>query len=45
LIETEKQRLKAQWIHPNHEATPELNPMLKNPISREHSLEEMIRRP
>ena len=45
LIELERQRLKGQWIHPQHAAVPLLNPMLKNPISREHSLEEMIRRP
>ena len=45
LIELERQRLKGQWIHPNHEAVPVLNPMLKNAINREHSLEEMIRRP
>ena len=45
LIELERQRLKSQWIHPHHEAVPVLNPMLKNTISREHSLEEMIRRP
>ena len=45
LIELERQRLKGQWIHPDHAAVPLLNPLLKNPISREHSLEEMIRRP
>jgi len=45
LIELERQRLKGQWIHPQHTAVPLLNPILKNPISREHSLEEMIRRP
>jgi tRNA uridine 5-carboxymethylaminomethyl modification enzyme len=45
LIELERQRLKGQWIHPQHAAVPLLNPILKNPISREHSLEEMIRRP
>ena len=45
LIELERQRLKGQWIHSHHAAVPLLNPMLKNPINREHSLEEMIRRP
>ncbi len=45
LIEQEKQRLKAQWIFPTHPSVPTLNPQLKNPISREHSLEELIRRP
>lgn len=44
-IELERQRLKSQWIHPKHEAVGALNEVLKNPISREHSLEELIRRP
>ena len=44
-VESELQRLRGQWIHPDHVATPELNPMLKKPVSREHSLEELIRRP
>ena len=44
-VEREMQRLKGQWIHPDHVATAELNPLLKNPVSREHSLEELIRRP
>ncbi|MCV2886526.1 tRNA uridine-5-carboxymethylaminomethyl(34) synthesis enzyme MnmG [Aestuariibacter sp. AA17] len=44
-IEAEKQRLKATWIHPSHEAVEALNPLLKTPVSREHSLEDLIRRP
>ncbi len=44
-IEQEKQRLKTTWIHPNHQATESLNPLLKTPVSREHSLEDLIRRP
>lgn len=44
-IEKETQRLRENWIHPGHEAVPELNALLKNPVSREHSLEELIRRP
>lgn len=44
-IELEKQRLKSTWIHPNHDAVDALNPHLKNPVSREHSLEDLIRRP
>lgn len=44
-VEQEQQRLRGQWIHPEHEAVSELNTMLKNPVSREHSLEELIRRP
>ncbi len=45
LIEQEKQRLKSQYVHPEHAATPALNLLLKNPVSREHSFEELIRRP
>jgi tRNA uridine 5-carboxymethylaminomethyl modification enzyme len=44
-VELEKQRLKSQWIHPKHESLEQLNGMLKTPISREHSLEGLIRRP
>ncbi|MBU2978433.1 tRNA uridine-5-carboxymethylaminomethyl(34) synthesis enzyme MnmG [Alteromonas sp. C1M14] len=44
-VEKELQRLRGQWIHPDHTATPALNEYLKNPVSREHSLEELIRRP
>lgn len=44
-IEQEKQRLSTTWVHPKHEAVPDLNPLLKNPVTREHSLEELIRRP
>jgi tRNA uridine 5-carboxymethylaminomethyl modification enzyme len=44
-VELEKQRLKSQWVHTKHEALGELNAILKTPISREHSLEELIRRP
>lgn len=44
-VELEKQRLKSTWIHPNHEAVNEINPLLKNPVSREHTLEDLIRRP
>lgn len=44
-VELEKQRLKTQWVHTKHAALDELNGMLKTPISREHSLEELIRRP
>lgn len=45
LIEQEKQRLASNWIHPAHASVPELNDKLKNPVSREHSLEDLIRRP
>ncbi|GAA0860253.1 tRNA uridine-5-carboxymethylaminomethyl(34) synthesis enzyme MnmG [Aliiglaciecola litoralis] len=44
-IELERQRLKSTWVHPKHAAAEKLNPLLKNPLSREHSLEDIIRRP
>ncbi|WP_026376047.1 tRNA uridine-5-carboxymethylaminomethyl(34) synthesis enzyme MnmG [Aestuariibacter salexigens] len=44
-IEQERQRLRSTWIHPAHSASQDLNSMLKNPVSKEHSLEELIRRP
>ncbi|TRY28893.1 tRNA uridine-5-carboxymethylaminomethyl(34) synthesis enzyme MnmG [Aliiglaciecola sp. M165] len=44
-IEAEKQRLSSSWVHPNHSSVAQLNTLLKNPVSREHSLEELIRRP
>ncbi|MCC5856129.1 MAG: tRNA uridine-5-carboxymethylaminomethyl(34) synthesis enzyme MnmG [Idiomarina sp.] len=44
-IETEKQRFKSTWVHPGHAAAEHLNPLLKTPLSREASLEEILRRP
>ncbi|MDN4502284.1 tRNA uridine-5-carboxymethylaminomethyl(34) synthesis enzyme MnmG [Alteromonadaceae bacterium BrNp21-10] len=44
-IELERQRLKSQWVYPDHPAVADLNPLLKNPITKENSLEELIRRP
>ncbi|MBW8189811.1 tRNA uridine-5-carboxymethylaminomethyl(34) synthesis enzyme MnmG [Neiella marina] len=44
-VELEKQRLKDNWVHPNHQAAEALNPLLKTPLSREHSLETLLRRP
>jgi tRNA uridine 5-carboxymethylaminomethyl modification enzyme len=44
-IELERQRLKQQWIHPQHAALAEVNQLLKTPLSREASLEDLIRRP
>ncbi len=45
LVEQEKKRLATTWVHPKHQAVPGLNPLLKNPVTREHSLDELIRRP
>ncbi|MBD1388132.1 tRNA uridine-5-carboxymethylaminomethyl(34) synthesis enzyme MnmG [Neiella sp. HB171785] len=44
-VEQEKQRLKDNWVHPSHAAAEQLNPLLKTPLSREHSLETLLRRP
>ena len=44
-IELERQRLKSTWITKDHIAVDELNPQLKTPISRENSLEDILRRP
>jgi tRNA uridine 5-carboxymethylaminomethyl modification enzyme len=45
VVELERQRLKDTWVHTNSSQLDQLNPLLKNPITREHSLEELIRRP
>lgn len=45
LVEKEKQRLSQQWVHPTHPAVASLNVILKSPLSKESSLEELIRRP
>lgn len=44
-IEQERQRLRSQWIHPQHAAYTAINQLLKTPLSREANLEELIRRP
>jgi|SRR5574344_26601 tRNA uridine 5-carboxymethylaminomethyl modification enzyme len=44
-IEKEKQRLKDYWIGPGNELTLKLNNVLINPITKEQTLEEILRRP
>ena len=44
-VEKERQRLKSTWIHKDHTAVDEVNLLLKTAISRENSLEDLIRRP
>lgn len=44
-VELERQRLKATWVHPKHKMAEQLNQVLKNPLSKEHTLEDIIRRP
>ena len=41
----ERQRLKQSWIHPQHASLAQVNTLLKTPLSREASLEDLIRRP
>ena len=45
LIEAERQRLKSTWAHMGSPYLEQLNSKLKNPLTREHSLEELLRRP
>ncbi len=44
-VAVEKERLKSTWIHKDHPAVDQVNNLLKNPISREASLEDLVRRP
>ncbi|MGY3870073.1 tRNA uridine-5-carboxymethylaminomethyl(34) synthesis enzyme MnmG [Aeromonas crassostreae] len=44
-VEQERQRLRSTWVHPQHVAVPGINALVNTPISREHSLEELMRRP
>ncbi|MFT4808011.1 MAG: tRNA uridine 5-carboxymethylaminomethyl modification enzyme [Paraglaciecola sp.] len=44
-IEMERQRLKSTWVYPAHESTGALNVLLKNPVTKENTLEDLIRRP
>jgi tRNA uridine 5-carboxymethylaminomethyl modification enzyme len=44
-VAIEKERLKSTWIHKDHPAVGKVNELLKNPISREASLEDLVRRP
>ncbi|GGF10319.1 tRNA uridine-5-carboxymethylaminomethyl(34) synthesis enzyme MnmG [Pseudoalteromonas gelatinilytica] len=45
IIERETQRLKETWIHKDHVAVEQVNALLKTPLTREASLEDLIRRP
>lgn len=44
-IEAEKQRLKETWVHTKSPSVEQLNAQLKMPLSREHNLETLLRRP
>ncbi|TMN78840.1 MULTISPECIES: tRNA uridine-5-carboxymethylaminomethyl(34) synthesis enzyme MnmG [unclassified Pseudoalteromonas] len=45
VIEKEKQRIKDTWIHKDHNVVDQVNALLKAPLTREASLEELLRRP
>ena len=44
-VELERQRLRSTWIQKDHAKIDQLNALLKNPVSRENSLEDLLRRP
>ncbi|MCQ8891652.1 tRNA uridine-5-carboxymethylaminomethyl(34) synthesis enzyme MnmG [Pseudoalteromonas carrageenovora] len=45
VIEKEKQRMKDTWIHKDHPVVDQVNALLKTPLTREASLEDLLRRP
>ncbi|MDD2342792.1 MAG: tRNA uridine-5-carboxymethylaminomethyl(34) synthesis enzyme MnmG [Tolumonas sp.] len=45
MMAQEQQRLQECWIQPQHPATEALNQILKMPLSRAASLEDLLRRP
>ena len=45
VIAKETQRLKETWIHKDHAQVDKVNELLKTPLAREASLEDLIRRP
>jgi len=44
-IETEHQRLRSTWINPTKDYADKINALLARPLTREHTLEDLIRRP
>ena len=44
-IELERQRLRSTWVQKDHQHIDQINALLKNPMSKEASLEDLIRRP
>ena len=45
LIEQELQRLRTTWVNPASAVVAGINTIVKAPLVREHSLEELLRRP
>ncbi|QBG36305.1 tRNA uridine-5-carboxymethylaminomethyl(34) synthesis enzyme MnmG [Litorilituus sediminis] len=44
-IELERQRLRSTWVQKDHPAVTKVNELVKTPMSKEASLEDLIRRP
>jgi tRNA uridine 5-carboxymethylaminomethyl modification enzyme len=44
-VELERQRLRSTWLQKDHPAVAQVNKLLKTPLSRENSLEDLVRRP
>lgn len=44
-IEQERQRLRSTWVQKNHRNVEQINKLLKAPMSKEASLEDLLRRP
>ncbi|MFM5755804.1 tRNA uridine-5-carboxymethylaminomethyl(34) synthesis enzyme MnmG [Aeromonas veronii] len=44
-IELERQRMRSTWIHPQHPSLEAVNALVNTPLTREQSLEELLRRP
>ncbi|APJ13394.1 MULTISPECIES: tRNA uridine-5-carboxymethylaminomethyl(34) synthesis enzyme MnmG [Aeromonas] len=45
LVEQERQRMRSTWIHPQHPSLEAVNALVNTPLTREQSLEELLRRP
>ncbi|WP_054543790.1 tRNA uridine-5-carboxymethylaminomethyl(34) synthesis enzyme MnmG [Aeromonas dhakensis] len=44
-VEQERQRMRSTWIHPQHPSLEAVNTLVNTPLTREQSLEELLRRP
>jgi tRNA uridine 5-carboxymethylaminomethyl modification enzyme len=44
-VELERQRLKSTWVQKDHPLVAQVNELLKAPMSKENSLEDLLRRP
>ncbi|WP_421304336.1 tRNA uridine-5-carboxymethylaminomethyl(34) synthesis enzyme MnmG [Aeromonas veronii] len=44
-VELERQRMRSTWIHPLHPSLEAVNALVNTPLTREQSLEELLRRP